>query len=68
MGRSSDGTKMSKERVEAYLRHIDMYGIDEVEETAQIDKNLTDEEKAAIVAYLKTKVPSTKRSRKRNQK
>lgn len=56
---------MSKDRLERYLRHIDKHGTDMIEDSVQNDRRLTDEEKAAVVAYAKTKTPPKPKRRKR---
>ncbi len=55
---------MSEDRLSIYLKHIDHYGSELVEDTALKDKRLTDEEKKAVQAYLNVQKYS-KRTKKK---
>lgn len=58
---------MSKERLTAYLKHIDLHGVDMVVETALTDKRLTEEERAAVEAYANLKKSPPKGRKKGRQ-
>jgi hypothetical protein len=52
---------VTKDAVERYLRHIDAHGTDMIEDTVRNDRRLTDEEKAAVVAYANIQATPLKR-------
>lgn len=54
---------MSKERLALYLKHVDSHGVEEVAEAAERDKNLTEDEKAAVRAYVDLKTPRRRKKR-----
>ena len=59
---------MSKELVESYIRHIDHYGTDAIEDTVRKDRRLADEEKEAVIAYLNTKTTKTTPRKRKGRK
>jgi hypothetical protein len=55
---------MTVERMSSYIKHIDRIGTDMVAETVEEDKHLTEDEKAAVLAYIAVKSPPARRRKK----